>query len=240
MPAAVPLRSRIGDGLWAELLAGAPVIRATAGTIICRRGSPPHLAAVIDGLVRVFTWAPDGHQVPLQYARPGDLVGLAALLGGAEKLSAEAVTDTAHATVSVDHLHVLAARHPELAWKVVEEVATWGLASVATLVGAACEPVHAQVARHLLDLAVPASEGRTIAYVTHCALADAVGTARDVITRVLGEFQEQGIVDASAGRVVVLEPGRLARITEGEDATVHEECGVRQADLAGLGTIPPG
>jgi CRP/FNR family transcriptional regulator, cyclic AMP receptor protein len=213
--ALMPMRSRIGDRAWEELLDGAPVAQVTAGSVIFRTGSPPRLAAITAGLVRVFICGPGGRQVPLRYARPGDLVGLGALLSGTEMLSAEAVTTTTLAMVSVDRLHAIAGRNPELSWSVAKHLAMWSAAAVASLVGAGFEQMSVRVAQHLVDLAIRAPDGQTVAYVTHRALADAVGTAREVVTRVLGEFREQGIVCTRPGRVIVLDPPRLAAIADG-------------------------
>jgi CRP-like cAMP-binding protein len=214
------MRSRIGERVWEELLADAPVAHATAGTVIFRTGGSPRLAAITSGLVRVFTWGPGGRQVPLRYARPGDLIGLGALLSGSEMLSAEAVADTTLAMVSLDRLHALASGNPELAWTIAKQLAIWSAAAVATLLGAGFEQMTVRVAQHLVDLAVPTPDGNAVACVTHRALADAVGTVREVVTRVLGEFREQGIVCTRPGRVIVLEPSRLAGIAAGVPAAL--------------------
>ena len=212
--ALTPMRARIGARLWDEFLAGAPVTQVTAGSIIFRTGSPPRLAAVVAGLVRVFTWGPSGRQVPLRYVRPGDLVDLSAVLSGSDMLSAEAVVETTLAMVSVDRLRALAALDPELSWTVAKQVAASSAAAVVTLMGAGFEQMSVRVAQHLLDLAVRAADGQTIANVTHRSLADTVGTVREVVTRVLGDFREQGIVSTRPGRVIVLDPARLATVAE--------------------------
>jgi CRP/FNR family transcriptional regulator, cyclic AMP receptor protein len=211
-------RDRIGDLLWEELVGGIPVVRIRASDPILLSGAQPCVTAVISGLVRVFTWTPGGRQVAVRYARPGDLLGLAAFLAGSEMLSAEAVMDTVHAPLTLQRLRAMADRHPDLGWKIAEQVATWGMTSVLSLVGAGFEHVRARVARHLLDLATLGPDGRTVAYVTHRSLADAAGTAREVVTRVLGEYREQGILETRAGRVIVLEPDRLARALDEEPA----------------------
>jgi CRP-like cAMP-binding protein len=74
-----------------------------------------------------------------------------------------------------------------------------------------------RVSRHLLDHAVRTTEGQLIAYTTHQALADAVGSAREVVTRVLGELRTLGIVDTGPGRVLLLRPRTLARVANGTD-----------------------
>jgi CRP/FNR family transcriptional regulator len=239
--APVPFRSRIGEHLWHELIGDAPTVYTEAGGLLCRSGSRPSVSAIISGLVRVFTWGRGGRQVPLRYARPGDLVGLAALLAETEILSAETVVDTVHVPVRLERLKAMTVRHPELGWMMAEQVATWGTASVLSLVGAASEQMRARVGRHLLDLAIPAGGGRAVAYVTHRSLADAVGTVREVVTRVLGELREQGLVETRAGRVIVLEPDRLARAVDDETAALSDTgtSDVTGVELAGLGTDAP-
>jgi CRP/FNR family cyclic AMP-dependent transcriptional regulator len=215
LPALEPLRSRIGDHLWEELVTGVPVVRATPGTAIFSSGKPPRLAAVCDGLVRVFTWTGDGRRVPLRYARAGDLIGLAGLLTGTTMLSSEVVTEATLALLSMDRLRNLASVHPDLAWALTEHVAGLGTESVATVLGAGFESVRVRVARHLLDLATQRLDGEVAVQATHRALADAVGTAREVITRVLRALREEGIVDNRGGLVIVVRPEALAGIARG-------------------------
>ena len=241
-PPRTPLcfRDRIGEVLWEELVGGIPVVRAPASGLIVRSGTPPRVTAIISGLVRVFTWAPGGRQVPVRYARPGDLLGLAAFLAGTEMLSAEAVVDTVHAPLTLARLTAMTQRHPELGWKIAEQVATWGMTSVLSVVGAGFEHVRARVARHLLDLAIQGPDGSTVAYVTHRSLADAVGTVREVVTRVLGEYREQGIIETRAGRVIVLEPDRLARAIDEEAVGGTPPGQVAGTERKGLGADSPG
>jgi CRP-like cAMP-binding protein len=209
------LRSRIGSHLWNELVAGAPVVCIPAGSVLCRRGGPPTLAAVATGVVRVFAWAPGGRQLFLRYARPGDLVGLEDLFGDSDLLSAEAVTGTMLAMVSVSHLHALATRHLELSWTLAEQVTALSVASIASLL-AAYDAMTVRIARHLLALAVRTPDNRTVVRITHHGLARATGAVRESVTRILGELRRKGIIDTGTGYVVVLEPDRLVRVAEGE------------------------
>ncbi|MDB5068031.1 MAG: transcriptional regulator, Crp/Fnr family [Chloroflexi bacterium] len=214
-PALASFRSRIGDDLWGELVRGAPTVRAAAGSAIFSTGERPRLAAISDGLVRLFTWTGDGRQVPLRHAPAGDLIGLGALLSGTEILSSEVVTDTTLALLSIDHLRALASVHPELSWALTEQVSCWALESVVTLLSAGFESMKVRVARHLLDHGTWGADGQMAVRATHRALADAVGTAREVITRVLRAFRAEGFVDNRPGLVIVRQPEELARIARG-------------------------
>jgi CRP-like cAMP-binding protein len=86
---------------------------------------------------------------------------------------------------------------------------------VAAVLGAGFESVRVRVARHLLDRATQTLEGEVAVQATHQALADAVGTAREVITRLLRALREEGIIDNRGGLVIVVRPEELARIARG-------------------------
>jgi CRP/FNR family transcriptional regulator len=182
-----------------------------AGTFLYHPGTAARLAAVLDGVIRVFAWPSEDHQTTVRYAPPGDIVGLAPLLGHTQMTGAEAVTDARVALLSVPHVRAVAHRHPELAWTFAEEMAVWAAVSLQGM-AQGFEPIPVRVARQLLDLAVPTTRGQAEVSVTHQRLADAVGTAREVITRVLGEFRQQGIVSTHSGHILILDRVQLARI----------------------------
>ena len=62
--------------------------------------------------------------------------------------------------------------------------------------------------RHLLDLA---SEGapELVVSVSQQQLAEAVGTVREVIVRVLRELRTAGVVRTERNRIVIVDPARL-------------------------------
>ena len=48
--------------------------------------------------------------------------------------------------------------------------------------------------------------------VTHEALARDAGTAREVVTRLLKQFQADGLVRLTRGKVEIIDAGRLGKI----------------------------
>jgi CRP/FNR family transcriptional regulator, cyclic AMP receptor protein len=84
--------------------------------------------------------------------------------------------------------------------------------------GSAFATVRQRVARHLLDLAserVPdcASDrpvrNELVVLQNQQELADAVGTVREVVVRVLRELRQEGIVRTGRDRIVIVDPARL-------------------------------
>jgi CRP-like cAMP-binding protein len=82
--------------IWEEVLEGmVEPAYVPAGDLIFRPGSPPRIALIRAGIVRVFLSGTSGQQLTIRYGRRGDLVGLAPLLGGSRTWSAEAVVELA-------------------------------------------------------------------------------------------------------------------------------------------------
>ena len=73
------------------------------------------------------------------------------------------------------------------------------------------------VAFHKLDRRLAGAllgHGRLVA-ITHQQLADEVGSVREIVTRVLRSFADQGLVRLGRGSVEVLDAGGLRRVAEG-------------------------
>jgi CRP/FNR family transcriptional regulator len=71
--------------------------------------------------------------------------------------------------------------------------------------------VRQRVAAHLLDLASAqqAPAGRLAAHVSQQELADAVGSVREVVARVVRDLRVAGVLATSADRIVILDATRL-------------------------------
>lgn len=52
-----------------------------AGTTLYHEEDEPRCGLVITGLIRVYMTSPDGRQVTVRYARAGNLLGIAAIVG---------------------------------------------------------------------------------------------------------------------------------------------------------------
>jgi CRP/FNR family transcriptional regulator, cyclic AMP receptor protein len=203
------------DATITELVAGSHRIRVGAGSSVRVAGEEgPHLELLLDGFVRIFIAAPDGRSLTIRYFRPGALTGVAslftpkfAMLGSIQALvdSDVLVFDPATVRGIVDRdLAVARALLDELA----ERVVNW----VAQIPGSAFATVRQRVARHLLDLASEQQQQHgteLVARVSQQALADATGTVREVVVRVLRELREEGIIRTRRGGIVIVRPEDL-------------------------------
>ena len=79
-------------------------VRIPAGERLFRPGQTPLVAVVSAGIVRVFMRTAGGRQTTLRYARTGDLIGLAAVLGYMPGWDAEAATDATVQLFGIDEI----------------------------------------------------------------------------------------------------------------------------------------
>ena len=214
------LRDLPGDVL-DELMVGATRVRIPAGSVTHWEGEhAPFLELIISGVVRVFVAAPDGRTMTIRYCRPGALIGTASLFakGYAMPAPTQALVDAELLRMSPTAARRAADRDPRVATALLGEVSERVLSFVWEISGSAFATVRQRVARHLLDLASerlpePASERRSgselVVKVSQREVAEAVGTAREVVVRVLRELRQDGVVRTGRDRIVIADPARL-------------------------------
>jgi CRP/FNR family transcriptional regulator len=182
-----------------------------AGTTVYRAGSAPQAALVVRGLLRVFLISAEGRQVTVRYARPGDVLGIAVLVGGPASTSVQAVGPSSVFRISARTLIAAARRDPRVSWAIAEELNRRLYEVLEQTAVNAFGSVRQRVAAHLLDLASAQQHprGRLAARVSQQELADAAGSVREVVARVLRDLRVAGIVATTADSVVILDPARL-------------------------------
>jgi CRP/FNR family cyclic AMP-dependent transcriptional regulator len=197
--------------LVAGLLAAGERTDYPAGSTIYRQGSYPRTLLVVGGLLRVYMSSPEGRQVTIRYARPGDVLGIAVLVGGPADVGVQTLAESGLFRVDAAMLRAAAHRHAGVAWALAEEL---NRRLYDTLQQAAINTfgsVRQRVAAHLLDLASAQQRpgGQLMARVSQQELADAVGSVREVVARVLREFRRDRLVATAPDRIHVLDPAGL-------------------------------
>ena len=182
-----------------------------AGTTVYRSGARPQAALVVRGLIRVFLSSPGGRQVTIRYARPGDVLGIAVLVGGPVNTDVQAVEASSVFRLSERTLVATAQRDPRVGWLLAQELSRRLYDVLEQTAVHAFGSVRQRVCGHLLDLASDEQrpDGRLVAPVTQQELADAVGSVREVVARTLRDLRAAGIVATEADSVVILDPARL-------------------------------
>jgi CRP/FNR family transcriptional regulator len=194
-----------------DLIAGAVRLKIPASSVIHREGEgAPVLELVVSGLVRVFVTAPDGRTMTVRYCRPGALLGVMSLFIPKFALPAavQALVDAELLALSPGVARRAAAQDIRVTQALLREQSERAISFLYEVPGSAFATVRQRVARHLLDLA---SEGgpELVVPLSQQQLAEAVGTVREVIVRVLRELRTAGVVHTERNRIIIVDPARL-------------------------------
>jgi len=177
------------------------VVSLPAGQTVFRGGDECHnYLLVLEGCVRVQMTAESGREIVLYRVDPGETCVLTtACLLAHEAYSAEGTTETAvrAATIPAGVFHELLGRSPVLREFVFTTYGT-RIADLMLLVEeVAFKRIDLRLARFVTERADPAGNLEA----THQAIAVELGTAREVVSRQLKEFERKGLVELSRGRI---------------------------------------
>lgn len=208
---AYPALAGVGLPRLADSAARLAVIEVDAGAELFSEGQACRgFPFILAGQVRVARGSRDGRELELYRIGPGEIcVVSTGCLVGETPMSAHGHTLTPARLALVD-------RDTLLAWT---DAPSWRLflfglmadrvAELAGLVEAvAFQRLDQRLARALLG------RGPTLA-ITHQRLADELGTAREIVSRLLGRFEGQSLVRLGRERIEVADPAGLRRLADG-------------------------
>ncbi len=193
------------------LLTEAVRLDVPAGSTLYRESDEPRIGLVVIGLFRVYMASPDGREVTVRYARPSHVLGTAVAVGGPVQVSVQALIDSSILQLNVHTLQALAQKDARVAWAIAEEVTHRLYAALGEVAGNTFGTVRQRVVRNLLDIAAQRQQGEGLAApVSQQELADAVGSVREVVARILRDLRRQRLVDTLPDGIVLLDPIRLS------------------------------
>jgi CRP/FNR family transcriptional regulator len=207
-----PALSDLDDRTFAATVAQAQVVDLPAGTQLFAEGSVcRQFPLVLSGSIRVAKVG-EGRELQLYRVGPGESCVLtSSCLVGSRIYPATGVVESDVRLVVLPRtvFEQLMAQHPPFRQYVFGLFAE-RLTELMGLVEA--------IAFHRLDRRLAAAllgHGRVIE-ATHQQLADELGSVREIVTRVLRSFAEQGLVSLGRGSIEVLDATGLRRIAAGE------------------------
>ena len=200
-----PGLSRLPDAIRSYLVEESKIVTVPANTVIFGPGkSPEHLLLLLDGTVRVQQTSDTGREIVLYRVHAGESCVLTtACLLAYEDYSAEGIAETETRAVAIprkvfDKLvsdsiefrqFVFTAYSKRITdlFMVIEEIAF--------------QKLDIRLAHKLIELA---GDNDTVS-ATHQKLAVELGSAREVISRQLQEFQRRGWIEQSRGTIRLIE-----------------------------------
>ncbi len=199
------------DAVSLALRAQGRPVRFKAGDRLFSPGDwPGSWVAIERGRVRVSLLAPSGREVTLYRIGAGDscLLTTSSLIGD-EPLPAEgyAETDVEARIVPKTTFDRLIAEDPDFRRDVLRNYANRVADLVVTMQDVLFRAIPERLARTLL-----VRERDGVVEATQQAIASELGSAREVVTRVLQKFEREGVVAVERGRIVIRDSEALRRL----------------------------
>jgi CRP/FNR family transcriptional regulator len=191
-----------------RLFDGARRVDASAGSALFL-GALPQPALVVRGVIKVFMTAPDGRQVTIHYLKEGGTLGILAMVGGPPPVRLQAIAPTTLLVLDAAAVKAVAMADVTAAWAVAQEFAAIYRALLDHMAVNVFGSVRQRICNHLLSLASAAGDGSLIVPVTQQELANAAGTAREVVSRTLGSLSRAGVVSVTRDRIAILDASKL-------------------------------
>lgn len=211
-----PGLSRLEDGLRARLRAKSAVVSVSAGSVIFGPGTTPDsLLLLLEGRVRVQQVSESGREIVLYRVEAGEsCVMTTACLLAYDDYSAEGIAETDLRAAAIPRavfddlvassvafrtfIFTAYARRMTDLFQVIEEIAF--------------QRMDIRLAQKLVDL----SRGAAQLHLTHQQLAAELGTAREVVSRQLAEFQRRGWIVLTRGVVEMTDRAALSALAAQE------------------------
>jgi CRP/FNR family transcriptional regulator len=209
---AFPALKELDEAAVQQLRRTAMTITAEPGTVLFRPGDAcANYLLMLDGSVRVQMLAESGREIVLYRVGRGETcIITTSCLMGRDDYSAEGVAETPIRAVALPAgtVHALVARSPAFRDFVFSSFGARITNLMLLIQEVAFRRVDGRLAELLLARCDPAG---TLA-LTHQALAVELGTAREVVSRQLKEFEIRGLVELGRGRIAVRDPEGLRQI----------------------------
>jgi CRP/FNR family transcriptional regulator len=204
----------IKDPAWQKVCNSVQHLNLPAGARIFRDGEAcQYYFLVIEGSVQVQKTTADGHEIVLYHVNAGQTCELttSCLLGGRQYV-ADAVAQTPVQAVLIPKEYFLEAMNNSPAFrKFVYASLDKGVTDMVSLVeSVAFEPMDKRLAQQLIGR----RESQNLVRATHQDIARELGTAREVVSRTLKNFERNGWVKLHRGWLEIRDEPALKALIE--------------------------
>ncbi|MCX7567460.1 Crp/Fnr family transcriptional regulator [Sulfitobacter sp. F26169L] len=209
-----PGLSRLEEPIKKLLLSQSRIISAPGGhTVFGPGNSPENMLFLLDGTVRVQQVSETGHEIVLYRIHAGESCVLTtACLLAFDDYSAEGIAETDVRAAAVprgvfDDLVAQSKSFRDFVFAAFSKRITDLFLMIDEV---AFQRMDVRLAHKLIEL----SGGKDVVVTTHQKLSVELGTAREVISRQLQEFQRRGWIAQSRGSVSLLDKVRLEQLAD--------------------------
>lgn len=209
-----PVFSTLPDETWKQVMQNAQHIAVPQGSVIFEDGSPcGAFPLILSGSVRVIKMGQNGRELLLYRVEPGEICMLSSscMLGKAH-YSARGVSESelSVATLSPVLFNSLVSHHESFRTFVFNFFSE-RLSELMQLVE---EVTFLKLDQRLAALLL--AKGSEI-HSTHQMLADELGSVREIVSRLLKGFEDQGMIALSRVHIRIIDGDALSRIAHGNN-----------------------
>ncbi len=208
-------RDELGD-----LLAVSTICKMKNGEEILAQGEEGNaIAVILAGVARISMIAPNGHEIVLDYAEPGAVIGEIAMLDGAPRTaSATAMYTGLYLRITRAAAEAFIERHPKVALAMLRDMARRLRETDTTIESDRAFAAGPRLARFLKRLTEQKADGRKLTGdLSQGELGNFVGMSRENINRQLASWSEAGVIELTNGKIRIIDDRHLAQIAEQGD-----------------------
>jgi len=209
-----PFLARAGDDFKRDFYAACRYLELPADVSICDEGQQcAQLALLLDGVGRVYKLSPGGREVTLYRIEAGEACVLTAscIING-DSFPAMAVTETPVRAIVVSPQKVRGWICAEAQWQQF----IFGLLSnrLASIISVVEEVAFKRIDVRLAEkFARCLARGETSLQVTHAELAADLGSSREVVSRILKDFAQRGLIETGRGSILLADRQAIERLS---------------------------
>jgi CRP/FNR family transcriptional regulator, cyclic AMP receptor protein len=191
-------------------------------TAVFFQGDPSDsLYIVVKGSVKVTQASEDGHEKILDILGTGEIFGELAMLDGHPRSATVTTCETTElATISRKDFRDFVSTRPEIFWKVMESLCDRVRKTSTDMLELSSREVPYRLLAALSQLSEKFGQ---LAADGSCLISEnfglndlvaMVGSSREVVSRLLHRYQEEGLVELSRNKLIIPDPKALARALE--------------------------
>lgn len=206
-----PQLAHITDSAWEEAVDSATERVIARGTCLSRdKTLYENFILLLHGNIRVIKTSPNGREILLYRVNAGEVCvfnAVSQLLVGklVYGVTAFAETELRIMSISSDQFYRLFAQSASFRDFILAMIGK----RLHEIMGLLEEVMYRRLDFRLGHLLLDLTDENNYVHTTHQKLAQTLGTTREVISRMLGEFEHQGLIELHRGKIRIVSPHNL-------------------------------
>jgi CRP/FNR family cyclic AMP-dependent transcriptional regulator len=216
----IPLFTSLKPGHMALIAEKLTLRQYRRGAIIFHKDDPGLTLYIMkSGQAKIVTSSSDGEEVILAILTGGDFFGELSILDGKPRsATVVAMEDTSVFTLDRSDLVNVIMGQPEVAIEMLAAMSVRLRHANILIEDASFLDLPARLAKRLMELAkkhgIETDSGLKIdVRMTQQDLANAIGASRETVNRLLGQFQDQGLISIAKQHIYILDQDELTQLT---------------------------